>query len=136
VAKEVFRPAHDVRGTAYADYDRDGRVDLVLMARGGSPRLFHNEGGADHHWLRIRAVGPEGNRSAIGGRVHVHACERSVAYPIVAGTGYLSASEPIVHAGLGECTEADRVRVMFPGGEERTLEDVAADQRITVRRGE
>src|SRR5205823_1401848 len=69
---DLFRPIVG-RGSAYADIDGDGDLDVVLTANGGPARLFRNDGGERNHWLRLRLSGKASNRDAIGARVTVTA---------------------------------------------------------------
>ncbi|MEM9067216.1 MAG: CRTAC1 family protein [Myxococcota bacterium] len=130
ISRDRFSLDGDVRGSAYADLDRDGRVDLVAVGRGGPVELRRNRGGAGQAFLRIRLEGPGANLEAIGALVYVEACGSTTVHSVQAGTGYLSASEPIVTAGLGRCTRAN-VRVLFPGGEERVLR-ARANEDLTI----
>jgi hypothetical protein len=57
------------RGSAYADIDADGDLDVVLTQVAGPPRLLRNDRPAANHWLRLELVGKAPNRDAIGARV-------------------------------------------------------------------
>ena len=63
-------------GVAFADWDRDGDLDLFLEAGGATPGdrahnvLFQNPGHGNH-WLDVRLIGTRTNRAAIGARVRV-----------------------------------------------------------------
>ena len=70
------------RGAAYADFDRDGDLDVVVTANGGPPRLLRNDGGNDNRLLRIRTVGTASNRDGIGARIDVTAGRR---HPVAGG---------------------------------------------------
>ena len=54
------------RWAAYADFDGDGDLDLVIATLAGPPHVFRNDGGQGHNWLRVRAVGSRSNRSGLG----------------------------------------------------------------------
>ena len=69
---DLFRPIVG-RGSAYADIDGDGDLDVVLTANGGPARLFRNDGGNKNHWLRLALTGNPSNRDAIGRKVTVEA---------------------------------------------------------------
>jgi len=132
VGADRFDARYDVRGSAYADYDRDGRTDLVLLARGGPPRLYRNVGADGAGWIRVRATAPPGNAAGIGATVTVAACGRTLVRIVEGGTGYLSASEPVLTIGLGACAMADRVEARFPGGRTGALENVPAGADVTI----
>ncbi|MFQ5494599.1 MAG: FG-GAP repeat domain-containing protein, partial [Phycisphaerae bacterium] len=59
------------RGGAQLDFDRDGRIDLVLMVHGGSPILLRNTTTPAGHWLRVVLGQRAGNTHAIGARVYI-----------------------------------------------------------------
>ena len=54
------------RGAAYADYDHDGDLDVLISTNDGPAYLFRNDGGNRNHWLNVRLVGTKSNRDAIG----------------------------------------------------------------------
>src|SRR5581483_4258133 len=67
---DLFRPIVG-RGSAYADIDGDGDLDVVFTVNGGRARLFRNDGGNRNHWVRLALSGSPSNRSAIGAKVTV-----------------------------------------------------------------
>lgn len=115
---ESFGVVSDVRGSAYADYDRDGYVDMILAARGDAPRLLRNAGGAGNGFVRVRLRGPAGNRDGVGATVVVEGCGRALTREVEGTTGYLSGSEPVLTIGIGTCAGPLRIRARFPGGAE------------------
>src|SRR6185312_2888117 len=66
-----FAKAVVARGAAYADFDNDGDLDLLVTVNNGPARLLRNDGGNKNHWLRVRTVGTASNRDGIGARVTV-----------------------------------------------------------------
>jgi enediyne biosynthesis protein E4 len=59
------------RGAAYADFDRDGDLDLLISTNNGPAYLYRNDGGNRNHWLSVRLAGTKSNRDGIGSVVHV-----------------------------------------------------------------
>lgn len=77
------------RAAAAADYDEDGRVDLVLTQNGAESALFHNDGAT--RGLRIRLKGPKGNPLGIGAVIRgVRGGIRGACQTVTAGGGYWS----------------------------------------------
>src|SRR5205823_2736142 len=57
------------RAAAFADYDNDGRTDVLVTDLEGPARLLHNESSTGRHWLRVRLEGRAPNRQGIGALV-------------------------------------------------------------------
>jgi len=121
------------RGAAYADYDNDGDLDLLVTTNGGPARLLRNDGGNRNRYLRVRAVGASSNRDGIGARVTVTTTQGGKLWGLVkTGSSYCSQSELPLTFGLGAATKAARVEVAWPSGRVNVLTDVAAGRTITV----
>jgi len=126
------------RGAAYADYDLDGDLDLIVTTNNGPAKLFRNDGGQNHS-LRMSLRGVTSNRDAIGARVVVKLGDGSSQWRMVkTGSSYLSQSELPLTFGLGASGPGSAVRsidVTWPNGRTETLPGVAADQSITIEEG-
>ncbi len=132
VSGEVFARKAVGRGAAFADFDLDGDVDVVVVNHSSAPLLLQNEGGNRNHWLRVRAQGKR-NRFGIGARVEVvTAGGRKQIDEIGAQSSYLSQNDSTAWFGLGNLSHAEQVFVRFPGGKIVELQDVAANQTLTV----
>lgn len=120
------------------DSDRDGDVDLFQVAMEGHLRLLENrmtEDRAGGHWLvvRPRMAGP--NHRAIGAVVRVVVGQHRMTRLIGAGTSFLGQEPAEAFFGLGAASTANRVVVLFPGGDRKVLHDVAADRVLDVLAG-
>jgi enediyne biosynthesis protein E4 len=121
------------RGSAYADIDGDGDLDVVLTQIKGPPVLLRNDQQLGHHWLRLKLVGNKSNRDAIGAWVKVHVEGRTLAQQVMPTKGYLSQSELPLTFGIGKATRVDRVEVTWPGGTTQKVSALKIDSLNVVR---
>ncbi len=110
-----FPPAAH-RGAAYADFDVDGRVDVVVSAIRGTAELWRNVSPSRNRWLQVRLIGTTSNRDGIGARVHA---DRQV-LTASSSSGYASSSLAPLHFGLGPEPDLQSVRIVWPSGVEQT----------------
>ena len=121
------------RGVAFGDLDNDGWLDAVIYCKDCDAVVLRNSGGRNH-WLVVRLVGRKSNRDGIGARLRLVMKDGSEQYGMATTTGsYCSANDKRVHFGLGGATGASRLEIVWPGGATQVLENVAADQILTVR---
>lgn len=122
------------RGVAFADYDRDGRVDLYIVNRAGIPRLLRNvTPRRDKHWLEVDTVGTLSNTDGCGTRLTARVGKARLVRAVYCGSISLaSGSDPTVHFGLGRVTRVRRLTIEWPSGITQVLRGVRADRRITV----
>jgi enediyne biosynthesis protein E4 len=124
------------RGAAYADFDGDGDLDVLVTTNNGPARLLRNDGGNLNHFLRVRTVGTRSNRDGIGARVTVTPDGGARQWGIVkTGSSYASQSELTLTFGLGPTARSSKVEVSWPSGAVDTIPNVPADQTVTVEEG-
>ncbi|HUU09812.1 MAG TPA: CRTAC1 family protein [Phycisphaerae bacterium] len=127
-----FREKHVGRGAAFADYDNDGDVDILVMNLNGPAKLLRNDGGNRNNWLTVAPRLARTKVPAIGARVTVTVGNTRLVQETGAVTGYLSQSDPRAHFGLGKAAQADRVEVRWPNGPNTVLTNVPANQILDV----
>lgn len=120
---------------AYADYDHDGWLDLVVGNMDEGYRLYQNQHGrtSPNHWLslELRGAGPV-NRDAVGTRVYLTTpAGLTQMQDVINGFGLGGGSELALYFGLGEAQTAD-LRILWPDGREQTFTNVAADNRYQL----
>nr|WP_240956467.1 FG-GAP-like repeat-containing protein [Wenzhouxiangella sp. XN79A] len=120
------------RAAAYADFDGDGRLELVLTQIGGAPLLLDGDPAPEAGWLRVSLEGPPGNPRGIGAEITVTIDGRDQQRTIMPTRSYLSQVEPVASFGLGNAERVDRIRVRWPDGRVGERSDVAADRTITL----
>ncbi len=115
------------RGSAAADYDNDGDLDLAVATIGGDLVLLQNKS-AGGNWLEVALEGFHPGAAVTA----VLPNGRKLVRDALVGSSYLSSEDPRLHFGLGSATTVRRLVVRWPGGEETSLEDVAANQLVFV----
>ena len=131
---DLFQPIVG-RGSAYADIDGDGDLDVVFTQVNGPPLLLRNDQQLGHHWLRLKLVGTKSNHDAIGAWVRVRVDGRTLSQQVMPTKGYLSQSELVLTFGLGSATRVDGVEVTWPGGAVQKVAPVRIDAVNVVREG-
>lgn len=132
-AGAAFSAPRVARGSAYADIDNDGDLDLLVTTNGGPALLFRNDGGNRNHALRVKLQGTTSNRDGIGAVVRIEYGGEKQWQMLRSGSSYLSQSELVLTFGLRQKTNVASVQVEWPSGKVDRLTQVAADQTITIK---
>jgi enediyne biosynthesis protein E4 len=126
------------RGLAYADFDNDGDLDLVITANNGAARLLRNDNANQNDVLRMKLVGTKSNRDGIGAKVTVTTKSGAKLTRMVkTGSSYLSQNELPLTFGLGKPGTAKSllVQIVWPSGRTDSISDVKPDQFLTIQEG-
>jgi hypothetical protein len=123
------------RGAALDDLDGDGDVDAVVLNSRSKPTVLRNDSPSDNHWVQIRLRGVKSNRDGVGARITVVAGDLAQVDEVHSGRGYQSHYLSRLHFGLADHDRIDRVEVRWPGGGVDVLDDLAADQALTIVEG-
>jgi hypothetical protein len=125
--------AFDGRGVAFADFDNDGDLDLVVTAdMNESNRLWRNDSPTGHHWFGLRLQGTRSNASAIGARVVVTTVEGSYVQEVSGGAGRGSQNSLPLEFGLGSATVVVELTIRWTSGTVQTRRNVAVDRYLTI----
>ena len=119
------------RGAAYADFDHDGDLDVLVSTNSGPAYLYRNDGGNRSHWLSVRLEGRTSNRDGIGAVVRVEGPSGKQWNMVRSGSSYCSQSDLAVVFGLGKDTAAS-IEIEWPSGNKQRIGTQQADQFLTV----
>jgi hypothetical protein len=120
------------RGAAYADYDHDGDLDVIISTNNGPAYLFRNDGGNRNHWLNVRLIGTKSNRSAIGAVVRIESASGKQWNMVRSGSSYCSQSDLALTFGLGQDTKVSQVQIEWPSGTKQQLNNISVNQFLTI----
>jgi hypothetical protein len=124
------------RGAAYADYDNDGDLDLLITTNNGPAYLLRNDGGNQNRFLRVKTLGTKSNRDGIGAKVTVTLANGAKPWRLVhTGSSYCSQSELPLTFGLGAQPRAESIDVVWPSGQVDRIGPTAANQLVVVQEG-
>jgi len=129
-----FDPSTLSNGTAYADLDNDGDMDLVINNINDYAYIYRNnsEKQRDCHYLKIEFVGLGMNTGGIGARVDVICGEKRYTQEFYPSRGYMSSMDHSLIFGLGEASLVDTLTITWPDFRVQTLQNIAVDQTITL----
>ena len=120
------------RAAAFADFNRDGKIDVVVSSLGEPAELWENVSPGDNAWITLKLTGTQSNRDGIGVRVLLG----DQANQMTSAVGYASSSHDGVHFGVGKTEIIEAVTIEWPSGTVQKLAAVKANQVIEVREPE
>jgi hypothetical protein len=126
------RPTQRHRGSAWGDFDHDGRVDVVVSSLMAEAEVWMNESPGQNHWLEVKLEGRTSNRDGIGAVIKVTGRSGTQYNHATTAVGYASSSAGPVHFGLGADAFADLVEIRWPSGKVQELKSVKGDQLLKV----
>ena len=125
---------HASRGCAFGDFDNDGDIDVLVMNLNEPPSLLRNDVTGGGHWLKVKLMGVESNRGAVGARVTARYGGKLQAQEVLSQSSFYSASDPRLHFGLGPAKAAD-LEIRWPNGRRESVAGVPANVLVTIREG-
>jgi enediyne biosynthesis protein E4 len=125
------------RGAAFGDYNNDGGVDVLILNMNEPPSLLRNNGGNKQNWIKIKLVGSQCNRTAIGARVRVITGKHAQMDEVHSASSVMSQGDLRLHFGLGKAEQVDVIEVKWPTTQKvERFTQIKANQIITIREGQ
>lgn len=119
-------------GSASADLDGDGDMDLLYVNFERNVSVFRNDSLPANHSIVVQLKGTRSNSIGIGAQVTMRTAQGTQTRQLTVARGALSSSEPIMHFGLGSTTVVESLEVRWPSGEVQQFKQVVADQRYVI----
>jgi len=120
------------RGACLGDYDNDGDFDIFIVNLNDRGVFLRNNKGNQNNWLMLKLTGTTSNRDGIGARVKVTSGGKVQTAQKKSTTGYLSQNDPRLHFGLAKNEMVDRIEIKWSSGKIQVLENIKANQILTV----
>ncbi len=127
-----FRKPLVARGAAYADYDHDGDLDILINNNDGPAVLLTNDGGNKNHWLSFHLIGEKSNRSALGALVRVESALGNQWQTVHSGSSYCSQSDLNLTFGFGQDPMIKNVSIEWPSGVKQHFSNINPNQLVTI----
>lgn len=121
-------------GSAYADLDNDGDLDLIVNNVNEEAYILENTSMQknDNHYLQLEFKESERNTFGVGTKVIAHLGETIIAQENYNTKGYLSAVSNNMHLGIGKDSIIDFIEIVWPGGRYETLTSIKSNQKLIV----
>jgi hypothetical protein len=128
-----FRTAIVGRGAAYADYDRDGDLDVLLTTNHGPAYLLRNDGGNANNWINLRLAGTKTNKSALGAVVRVESPSGAQWRAVHSGSSYCSQSDLALTFGIAKDQTISAIDIFWPTGAHQKFTNIKPKQFLVIQ---
>lgn len=120
-------------GAAYADFDNDGDLDLVVNNLNDFASIYQNVS-PRKNWIQISLKDNSANTHAIGAKVEVFTGNGNQTLEMQPVRGFQSSVSPRLQFGLGDVSTVTSIQVIWPDGSVQFLENIPANQHLTIQK--
>lgn len=130
------------RGIATGDIDNDGDMDFIVAPVNSNENevdklmIYRNDDENDHNWSKVYLKGLSANADGYDATVYFYLEEKVMMRYMDGGSSFLSQNEAVIHAGLGDKTVIDSVKIVWPGGKEQMVYDLKPNMTYTIEEAE
>ena len=118
----------------YADFDNDGKLDMVIGNLNDEPVILRNRQENEHaNYLSVSLKQEGTNRFALGTKVKIKTGNIEQMQELQPVRGYQSSQDYVLHFGLGQAPEAD-LYITWPDGSVTEQKNVKANQQVLVEK--
>ncbi len=125
----------DGRGMGIADFDNDGRLDIIVANANAEPLLYRNIMPPGPHWVEFLLEGTKSNRAAVGAQIRISFDGQQRLSFVNGGSSFAGQSSARVHFGLGTAKSLEKVEVRWPSGLVETYPGMEVDQMHRIQEG-
>jgi len=122
-------------GSAYADLDNDGDLELVINNTEQEAFIYENKTNKEANYLTISLKGPKMNPFGIGAKVNVYSDNSILNRQNFTTRGFQSSVPPMLYFGVGSAQQVD-IEIMWPNGDIQFLENIPTNQSLEVKASE
>ena len=138
VAKQFGLDAKSyTNGTAYADLDNDGDLDLVMNNIDDEASVYRNtlndeKEGKNNHFLRLKLEGNKPNWEGFGAKVNLYYQGKTQFAEHQTIRGFKSTVENFVHFGLGQSNKIDSLIITWQSGNQQVIKNIGVDKVLIL----
>ena len=133
VSGDYFSKEFVGRGSAHADFDNDGDLDIFIVNNNGPGILLRNDGGNQKNWIQVSLEGKRSNPQAIGAIIRVYTGDVVQTRAVGAQGSYFSQHGLTEHFGLNDKTVIDSLTISWPDGSRQKVTGLEGNKRHHVK---
>jgi hypothetical protein len=126
----------DARGVAVADFDQDGRMDIIVTNVNGPVKVYQNTSKTKNNWISIKLQSDQNNNYlAIGARVKIKSGNLSQIREIMTASGFEAQSTTVAHFGIKKSKTVNEVVITWPDGSVSQYKNLEANNHYMIKKG-
>lgn len=120
-------------GVAYADFDNDGDLEIVISNIDDNATFFENKSSNNTNAITLQFEGKTGNKFGLGNRVYITSNNKTQMQELTLTRGFQSSVAPELHFGLGQSKKIDKIKVVWTDGKIQELKDIKPNQKLKLK---